>query len=153
MDGNRHIRKALQSQTCGDNQRYLQVGQPLGLPSGMATNAKFDATSLDKRRWRRLHFTLPVRVTSDKCRHVGVIDSRGSKMNPGGISFFADTDLAIGDEVEIALTDYRLRLRGVVRDRAGNQYGVEFLAASSEESEQLKLFRQILRSKLGCLDA
>jgi PilZ domain len=119
----------------------------------MATNAKFAATSLDKRRWRRLHFTVPVRVTLDKCRHVSVIDSRGSKMNPGGITFFADTDLAIGDEVEIALMDYQLRLRGVIRDRAGKQYGVEFMATSAEESEQLKLFRQILSSKLGCLDA
>ena len=74
-------------------------------------------------------------------------------MNPGGISFFADTDLAIGDEVEIALTDYDLKLRGVIRDRAGNQYGVKFLATSPEENEQLGLFRQILSSKLGCLDA
>jgi len=75
-------------------------------------------------------------------------------MNPGGISFFADnTDLAIGDEVEIELADYQLTLRGVIRDHTGNQYGAEFLATSAEESEQLGLFRQILSSKLGCLDA
>jgi len=75
-------------------------------------------------------------------------------MNPGGIGFFADnTDLAIGDEVEIELTDYQLTLRGVIRNRTGSQYGVEFLATSAEESEQLGLFRQNLSSKLGCLDA
>jgi len=74
-------------------------------------------------------------------------------MNPGGIGFFADTDLAIGDEVEIELTDYQLRLRGVIRDRTGNRYGVEFLVTSAEESEQLELFRQNLSSSLGCMDA
>jgi len=74
-------------------------------------------------------------------------------MNPGGIDFFADTDLAIGDKVEIELTDYQLTLRGMIRDRTGNRYGVEFLATSAEENEQLELFRQILSSKLGCLDA
>jgi len=118
----------------------------------MATNAKFAATSLNKRRWRRVHFTVPVRVTLDKSRHSTVINSRGCQMNPGGIGFFADTDLAIGDEVEITLTDYQLTLRGVIRDRADNRYGVEFLAASAEESEQLGLFRQNLSSKLGPLD-
>ncbi len=119
----------------------------------MATNAKFAATSLNKRRWRRVHFTVPVRVVLHKSRHVRVINSRGLQMNPGGIAFFADTDLAIGDEVEIAFTDYHLKLRGVIRDRAGNQYGVKFLATSPEENEQLELFRQNLSSSLGCLDA
>jgi len=119
----------------------------------IVTNAKFSNTSLDKRRWRRVHFTVPVRVTLDKSRRVSVIDSRGSLMNPGGISFFADTDLEVGDKVEIALPDYQLRLSGVIRDRAGNQYGVEFVAASAEENEQLGLFREILTNKLGCLDA
>jgi len=118
----------------------------------MATNAKFATTSLDKRRWRRVHFTVSVQVTLDKCGLVNVINSRGCLMNPGGISFFADRDLAIGDEVEIALEDYQLRMRGVIRDRAGNQYGVEFLATSVQEREQLERFRQMLTSRLGCLD-
>ena len=113
----------------------------------------FSALSQNKRRWRRLHFTVPVRVTPDQSRHNTVIDSCGCQINPGGISFFADTDLPIGDEVEITLTDYRLTLRGVIRDRTGDRYGVEFLAMRAEEKEQLRLFREILSSKLGCLDA
>ena len=63
---------------------------------------------------------MPVRVTVEKSRHVSVI-SRGSEVNAGGLAFSADTDLAIGDEAEIAVTDFRLTLRGVVRDQAGNQ--------------------------------
>ena len=120
----------------------------------MATSAKFATAALNERRWRRVHFTVPVRVTLDKSQRVSVINSRGSLMNPGGISFFAsNTDLAIGHEVEIELTDYQLTLRGVIRDRTGNQYGAEFLATSAEETGQLGHFRQILSSKLGGLDA
>ena len=119
----------------------------------MATNAKFAPTSLNRRRWRRVHFTVPVRVTLDKSRHSAVINGRGCQMNQGGISFFADTELAIGDEVEITLTDYQLTLRGVIRDRTDNRYGVEFVATSAEEREQLGLFRHNLTSKLGPLDA
>ena len=81
----------------------------------------------------------------EKFRQVSVMSSRGSQINAGGLAFRSDADLAIGDEAEIALADYDLTLRGVVRNRAGNQYGVKFLAASAEEAEQLGLFRQMLR--------
>jgi hypothetical protein len=74
-------------------------------------------------------------------------------MNPGGIGFFADIELAIGDEVKIELTDYQLTLRGVIRDHTDGEYGVEFLATNAEENEKLGLFRQVLSSKLGCLEA
>jgi len=75
------------------------------------------------------------------------------QVNAGGLAFFADFELAIGDEAEIALRDYDLMLGAVVRSRAGNQYGVKSLTTSAEEAEQLGLFRQILSSKMGCLDA
>jgi len=118
----------------------------------MVTGIKFSATSLDKRRWRRVHFTVPVLVTLGKSYPVGVIRSRGSLMNPGGISFSANCDLAIGEEVEVAFMEYQLSLRGVIRNRAGDQYGVEFLAANAEQNQQLGRFRQILSDRLGCRD-
>ena len=96
---------------------------------------------------------MPVRVTVEKFRQVSVISSLGYQVNAGGLAFFADLELAIGDEGEIALTDYDLTLGAVVRNRAGNQYGVKFLANSAEEAEQLGLFRKILSSKMGRLDA
>jgi hypothetical protein len=81
------------------------------------------------------------------------MNSRGSQINGGGLALLADTELGVGDEAEIAFTDFNLTLRAVVRNRAGNQYGVKFLATSAEEAEQLGLFRQMLRSKVGRLDA
>jgi hypothetical protein len=110
----------------------------------MPTKDEVDQEASERRRWHRFQFTVPVRVTVEKSRHVSVINSRGSEVNAGGLTFSADTDLAIGDEAEIAVTDFRLTLRGVVRDQVGNQYGVKFLATSAEEAEQLGLLRQIL---------
>jgi len=105
------------------------------------------------RRWRRYQVTVPIRVSVEKSRHVSVINSRGSQLNAGGLAFFADADLEIGDEVEIALKDYDLTLRGVIRNRANTQYGVKFLATSPDEAEQLGLFRQNLSSRMGRLGA
>jgi hypothetical protein len=119
----------------------------------MATNGTINEASSGTRRWRRFQLTVPVRVTIEKARQVSVMNSRGSQINGGGLALLADTELAIGDEAEIAFTDYELTLRAVVRNRAGTQYGVKFLATNAEEAEQLGLFRQILRTKIGCIDA
>jgi hypothetical protein len=120
----------------------------------MVMNAGIATNPTQTRRWRRFAVTVPLRVTIEKFRQVSVIRSRGSQVNAGGLAFLADTDVEIGDEVEIAFTDRDdLILRGVVRNRAGNQYGVKFLATSAEEARQLGVFRQILSSKMGRLDA
>jgi PilZ domain len=123
----------------------------------MAADASTAKTVTGVRRWRRFQFTLPVRVTIEKFRQEIVVSSRGSQINAGGLALFVstdvDTDLCIGDEAEIAFTDYDLIVRGVVRNRTSNQCGVKFLATSADEAEQLALFRKMLSSKVGCLDA
>ena len=124
---------------------------------GMPTNDKVDHKASERRRWRRYHFTVPVRVTIEKLLRVTVISSRSSQVNDGGLAVYADTELTIGDEADLEFTpphfDRALTLRGVVRNHKGNLYGVEFLATSATEREQLARFRQILRTKVGCLDA
>ena len=123
----------------------------------MATKAKIDGDLAKKRRWRRYHFDALLGVTIKKPTHATVRGARGSAMNEGGIALHADRELSIGTQLEIEFTfphfDRPLRLRGVIRNRAGNCYGVEFLVGSAAEQEQLAIFRQILRSKVGCLDA
>jgi hypothetical protein len=123
----------------------------------MLTKDKVDQEAPERRRWRRYHLTVPVRVTIEKRLHVSVINSRSSQMNDGGLAVNADTELTIGDEADIDFTpphfDRALTLRGVVRNHTGNLYGVEFLATSAEEREQLARFRQILQTKVGCIDA
>ncbi len=73
---------------------------------------------------------------------------RGSQINNGGLAVCADMELAIGNEAEIRFTPPHfypiVRLRGVVRNRAGDRYGVEVKATSAAEKEQLTLFQPIL---------
>ncbi len=124
-----------------------------GYDRRMATDTRIATPRPDTRRWRRYPILVPLRITLEKSRHLSVINSRGSQLNAGGLAFLADSELEIGDEVEIALTDYGLTLRGVVRNQAGTQYGVKFLATSPDEAEQLGRFRQTLSTRFGRLDA
>jgi hypothetical protein len=107
-----------------------------------------DKTALAGRRWRRSHLTVPIRVTIDKSQQAIVVNARGSQINDGGLAVRADRELTIGDEAEIRFTPPHfypfVRLRGVIRNRAGDLYGVEFLAASAADTRQLGLFRHIL---------
>ena len=114
----------------------------------MAPEAINDKTAPAGRRWRRSQLTVPVRVIIEKSQHVNLINTRGSQMNGGGFAVRADRELTIGDEAEIRFTPPHfypfVRLRGVIRNREGDLYGVEFLATSPAETRQLALFRHIL---------
>jgi hypothetical protein len=114
----------------------------------MPTEATLNAAAPESRRWRRSHLTVPVRITIDKSRRRTVINTRGSRMSDGGLAVRADTELTIGDEAEIKFTPPHfypfVRLRGVIRNRVDDVYGVEFLATSAGEERQLGLFRRIL---------
>jgi len=123
----------------------------------MPTKDEVTQEASERRRWRRYHFTVPVRVTIEKLLQFSVINSSSSQMNDGGLEVCTDTELTIGDEADLDFTpphfDRALTLRGIVRNHNGNFYGVEFLATSATEREQLACFRQILRTKVGCIDA
>jgi hypothetical protein len=114
----------------------------------MAIEAQTEKAAPKRRRWRRCHFAVPVQVTIEKPQHVTLTDARGWRMNNGGTAVYADAELSIGSEAEIEFTPPHfyppVTLRGVIRNRAGDLYGVEFLARSGAENEQLALFRQIL---------
>jgi len=113
----------------------------------MATKAEVNTTSPADRRWRRCQLTVPVQITIEKSQRVNVINTRGSQMNNGGLAVRTD-ELAIGDEAEIKFTPPHfypfVRLRGVIRNRVDDVYGVEFLATSAAEERQLDLFRHSL---------
>jgi len=122
----------------------------------MTTNANIDDRPV-RRRWRRYHVAAPVRVTIEKPRHATLVDTRAYEMNDGGIAIRTNAELSIGTQAKIEFAppsfDCALTLRGVVRNRAGSQYGVEFLVTSAAEKQHLILFQEILRTEVGCLDA
>jgi len=124
---------------------------------GMPTKDEVGEIASETRRWRRYHLLVPVRVTIEKLLHVSVIDSLSFQMNDGGLEVCTDTGLAIGDKAHLEFKpphfDRALTLRGVVRNHKGNFYGLEFLATSAAERDQLACYREILRTKVGCVDA
>jgi len=85
------------------------------------------------------------------------MDTRACQMNNGGIAIYTNAELSIGTQAKIEFAplsfDFPLTLRGVVGNRAGNRYGVEFLETTAAEKEHLILFAEILRSKAGFVDA
>lgn len=117
----------------------------------MAIKTNTRGTRQDSRRWRRYALTVPVRVTIEKPQHATLPDSRACQVNDGGIAMYTSADLSVGTQAEIEFTpasfDFPLTLKGVVRNRAGNGYGVEFLATSAAENEHLTIFREILHTK------
>jgi hypothetical protein len=114
----------------------------------MARRARIKNATAEKRRWQRCHFAVPIRVTVENPQHATLENTRGWRMNGGGIAVYANRELGIGAQAEIEFTPPHfypaVRLRGVVRNRACNLYGVEFLAQSATDKEQLNLFRQSL---------
>ena len=92
--------------------------------------------------------TVPVRIVIEKSKCVDVINTRGSRMNDGGFAVCADTELTLGDEAEFKFIPPHfypfITLRGVIRNRVDDVYGVEFLAANAAEERQLGLFRHSL---------
>ena len=119
----------------------------------MAVHAIFAIPSVDKRRWRRVHFAVPIRVIDTSRVPATTINTSGSQMNPGGIGFSSDAEFPVGAQVDIEFPQYELILAGVIRDHTGKVYGVEFSTASAEDNERLARFREILSSKLGPLEA
>jgi len=85
------------------------------------------------------------------------MDARACQMNDGGIAMYTNADLSIGTQAKIEFAalsfGFPLTLRGVVRNRAGNQYGLEFLETSAAEKEHLILFGELLRNKARCFHA
>jgi hypothetical protein len=85
------------------------------------------------------------------------MDGRGSELNEGRLSGYADAEPRIGDVIEFGLAaldaELPLRLKGVVRDRTTDGFRVEFLADTPDEKRDLSLFRQFARAAAGHTDA
>jgi hypothetical protein len=110
-----------------------------------------------RRRWRRYHFAAPVRVTIEKSRRTTLIETHACALNDGGISINTNADLSLGTPAKIQFLppsfELPLTLRGVVCNRKGRHYGVEFMVTNAVEKEHLILFQELLHAKVGCLDA
>jgi hypothetical protein len=111
-------------------------------------------TTADKRarrRWPRIHLDVPIRVIVHRVGKTSVFVGRGNELGQGGMSLTAGVELRLGDEAEIEFTPpysgLPIRIRGVVRNRSGYRYGMEFVAGDDQELEEV----QRLKTMLGVL--
>lgn len=104
------------------------------------------------RRWTRHKLDVPVRVIVHNPSKSRIINGRGKEISEGGMAVFAGVELQIGERVEVEFTPpygLPIRVHGLVRNRSGYSYGLEFLASSPEELEEVTSLRSILRSASG----
>jgi hypothetical protein len=93
------------------------------------------------RRFPRYKLNVPVRVIAEKFDKVIIAHGRGDELNQGGMAIFAGLELSIGAQVAVEFTPpysgNPIRVRCVVRDRRGYNYGVEFLVENDVERERV----------------
>jgi PilZ domain len=85
--------------------------------------------SANTRRWQRYEVDLPVRVIFHSRMLNLDVPGRGTELSRGGMSLYAGLPLQPGDPVEVQFqTPSNLRVAGVIRNRTGYWFGLEFLA-------------------------
>lgn len=117
---------------------------------GAPTIAGEPPASSPPRRWQRLKIDVPVRVIVTRDNKTAYVSGRGRELGEGGMAVFAGVELALDGRVEIEFTtpysSEPIRVSGVVCNRSGYSYGVEFLADSAEERRRVARLRKILQA-------
>lgn len=79
------------------------------------------------RRWQRQSVDLPVRVGIYRDAEMVSIPGRVTELSEGGMSLYAGMPLNPGDLLEVEFEVPSRTVQGVVRNRTGYTFGVEFL--------------------------
>ena len=102
------------------------------------------------RRWRRYRLDVPIRVIVDTPDKTKICDGRGNELSEGEMALTAGVELSPGHDIGIEFTPpyscVPIRVRGVVRNRTGYRYGVEFLMQTNEESAEVNRLRMMLQT-------
>ncbi len=102
------------------------------------------------RRWTRHKVDVPIRVIVQRASKTSIFDGRGNELSEGGMALTAGVELNLGDLVGVEFTPpysgSPIRHRGVVRNRMGYRYGIEFLADNDRDAEQTDRLLTMLTS-------
>jgi hypothetical protein len=102
------------------------------------------------RRWPRYQVDIPLRLITQQKRKVSIVQALGTGLNNGGITVFAGMSLAIDEPIAIefvtADSGEIVRMNGLVRNREGFAYGVEFVAVDEESPEGMCQIQSFLKS-------
>jgi len=99
-----------------------------------------DGSDKAKRRWQR--FDVELRVTLKLSRHriEHQFSGTASDISEGGARLFVPGDLHPGEEIKLRLAlpySSAVELVGVIRNRDRFDYGVEFVAVSHDDRDNL----------------
>lgn len=102
------------------------------------------------RRWWRYKVNVPIRVILHDVMKTTIVQGRAFSLSNGGMGMFAGAELNLGDEMYIEFTPpYSLpplRVEARIRNRAGYNYGIEFMTANNKQKEGVEQFCQHLSS-------
>lgn len=101
------------------------------------------------RRWPRYKLEVPLRIVAQKGARTAIVQGRGNELNEGGMAVFAGIELALAEEIAVEFTPpysgQPIRVRGIVRNRKGYSYGVEFLTHTIDDHQSVDQIRTVLR--------
>ncbi len=98
------------------------------------------------RRWQRFKLNLPVCAVVARGIKTLMVRGTGKDISEGGMGIFAGVELSIDDKIHVEFAPAfgrPVRVHGIVRNRRGYTYGIEFLTGTPEEEQsvtQLKLY-------------
>lgn len=99
----------------------------------------------ERRRWVRSSLDVRVRVKLERVRTAQPCYCRSTDISEGGIGLFAPYEIEAGQvaDIEFSLpgTATPLRIRAVVRSRAGYRYGLEFLSLANGQRREIVHFQ------------
>ena len=105
------------------------------------------STTDQERRWRRYDFQFPVTLTMSNGSKK--IPARGTNLNEGGMTVYAEAEFTLRDELKVEFTppfsNTTVNLSVVVINRIGNRYGMEFIATNGTEAREIELLRTIVK--------
>ena len=114
--------------------------------SGSATEHSYRQS----RRWRRHKLDVPIRVIVHGPDKTSLIDGRGNELSEGGMALTAGVELLQGDTVQVEFTPpysgLPIRQTGIVRNRTGYRYGIEFVVTNTRDAEQVERLLAMLRN-------
>ncbi|HWR34833.1 MAG TPA: PilZ domain-containing protein [Clostridia bacterium] len=100
------------------------------------------------RRWPRYKLDVPIRLIAHKGDRIAIVQGRGNELNEGGMAVFAGMELRIGENVSVEFTPpysgQPIRVRGVIDNRQGYTYGIEFIVETAEDQRHVSQIRAVL---------
>lgn len=94
----------------------------------------------ETRKFQRYRVDIRLRMITGPANNNRTIFARGSNISEGGLRAFVPADLALGDMVTIELilpySDKKISVRGMLRNREGFSYGVEYAASTTHEERE-----------------